>query len=118
MLFYLKNSSNYDKANNTCPLIFNKMVLALLPLHFVFFGCSLTETDSVTPDFHFLSVTTKTINSATIYNDTLGCWLEPCPDVFEISNVQREYDALTHSSTKLSPTHYALRVIPPSEEAA
>ncbi len=63
-------------------------------------------------------LTTKSSEQQAVYNVQLECWLTPYIDAYELSTVQKAYDELTHSNFRLSPTHYALRIIPGNEEVA
>lgn len=56
--------------------------------------------------------------SGSVYDERTGFYLVPCKDVYEIGNVQKEYEKLTGSTARLQPTHMALKILPPDEVTA
>lgn len=61
---------------------------------------------------------TKSIDEDAILDEQTGLYLIPNKDVYELSNVQREYERLTSATDRLLPTHQAVKLIPRDDATA
>lgn len=75
-------------------------------------GIGKDEVDSVLRSY------TKASDTESFYDEQTGFYLVPNKDVYELSNVQREYERLTGAKDRLSPTHKAIKLMPSDEATA